>query len=130
MLDLLLRVVYQIKHRLKRACFFCRGIAQLVEHRSPKPRVVSSNLTAPASKKPSVRAVFYWLLGKLMRTHGEVSSTRRSRARRKYHRSCDDEAAERQRSQLSAPAKGNKGFARNRRSLCFDSKPILEFTQN
>ena len=25
-----------------------RGIAQLVEHRSPKPRVVSSNLTAPA----------------------------------------------------------------------------------
>lgn len=65
-----------------------------------------------------------------MRTHGEVSSTRRSRARRKYHRSCDDEAAERQRSQLSAPAKGNKGFARNRRSLCFDSKPILEFTQN
>lgn len=46
------------------------------------------------------------------------------------HRSCDDEAAERQRSQLSAPAKGNKGFARNRRSLCFDSKPILEFTQN
>lgn len=74
MLDLLPRVVYQIKHRLKRACFFCRGIAQLVEHRSPKPRVVSSNLTAPA--------------------------------------------------------KGNKGFARNRRSLCFDSKPILEFTQN
>lgn len=48
MLDLLPRVVYQIKHRLKRACFFCRGIAQLVEHRSPKPRVVSSNLTAPA----------------------------------------------------------------------------------
>ena len=26
-----------------------RGIAQLVEHRSPKPGVVSSNLTAPAS---------------------------------------------------------------------------------
>ena len=25
-----------------------RGIAQLVEHRSPKPSVVSSNLTAPA----------------------------------------------------------------------------------
>ena len=47
-------------------CFFilykaeeiCRGIAQLVEHRSPKPRVVSSNLTAPANKKPSERAVF------------------------------------------------------------------------
>ena len=51
MLDLLPRVVYQIKHRLKRACFFCRGIAQLVEHRSPKPRVVSSNLTAPANKQ-------------------------------------------------------------------------------
>ena len=27
-----------------------RGIAQLVEHRSPKPRVVSSNLTAPATQ--------------------------------------------------------------------------------
>ena len=50
MLDLLPRVVYQIKHRLKRACFFCRGIAQLVEHRSPKPSVVSSNLTAPATQ--------------------------------------------------------------------------------
>ncbi len=30
---------------------FVRGIAQLVEHRSPKPSVVSSNLTAPANKK-------------------------------------------------------------------------------
>ena len=30
-----------------------RGIAQLVEHRSPKPSVVSSNLTAPAIKKPT-----------------------------------------------------------------------------
>ena len=29
---------------------FDRGIAQLVEHRSPKPRVVSSNLTAPAKE--------------------------------------------------------------------------------
>ena len=28
-----------------------RGIAQLVEHRSPKPGVVSSNLTAPAKLK-------------------------------------------------------------------------------
>ena len=27
-----------------------RGIAQLVEHRSPKPSVVSSNLTAPATQ--------------------------------------------------------------------------------
>lgn len=27
-----------------------RGIAQLVEHRSPKPSVVSSNLTAPAKE--------------------------------------------------------------------------------
>ena len=35
-----------------------RGIAQLVEHRSPKPGVVSSNLTAPANKKPSNRTVF------------------------------------------------------------------------
>lgn len=72
MLDLLPRVVYQIKHRLKRACFFCRGIAQLVEHRSPKPRVVSSNLTAPANKKPSVRAVFF------------ISSSYRARVRCGY----------------------------------------------
>ena len=32
-------------------CVFFRGIAQLVERRSPKPNVVSSNLTAPANKK-------------------------------------------------------------------------------
>ena len=32
--------------------FSFRGIAQLVEQRSPKPRVVSSILTAPAIKKP------------------------------------------------------------------------------
>lgn len=48
MLDLLPRVVYQIKHRLKRACFFCRGIAQLVEHRSPKPKVEGSSPSAGA----------------------------------------------------------------------------------
>ena len=29
---------------------FDRGIAQLVERRSPKPNVVSSNLTAPANQ--------------------------------------------------------------------------------
>ena len=50
MLDLLLNVVYQIHAGSKRASFFCRGIAQLVEHRSPKPSVVSSNLTAPATQ--------------------------------------------------------------------------------
>ena len=38
---------------------FDRGIAQLVERRSPKPNVVSSNLTAPANQdKPSERAAF------------------------------------------------------------------------
>ena len=38
-----------------------RGIAQLVEHRSPKPGVVSSNLTAPANEN-TVRegGVFVW----------------------------------------------------------------------
>ena len=43
---------------------FVRGIAQLVEHRSPKPSVVSSNLTAPANKR-TVRkdGFFYWHLG-------------------------------------------------------------------
>ena len=35
---------------LYKAKVFCRGIAQLVEHRSPKPSVVSSNLTAPATQ--------------------------------------------------------------------------------
>ena len=35
---------------LYKAESFCRGIAQLVEHRSPKPSVVSSNLTAPATQ--------------------------------------------------------------------------------
>lgn len=75
MLDLLPRVVYQIKHRLKRACFFCRGIAQLVEHRSPKPRVVSSNLTAPATQdKDAEKRLFllyinelYWFVQILFR---------------------------------------------------------------
>ena len=38
-----------------------RGIAQLVEHRSPKPSVVSSNLTAPANKKNRPKGrFFYW----------------------------------------------------------------------
>ena len=39
-----------------------RGIAQLVEHRSPKPRVVSSNLTAPAKENQGLarnRKPFY-----------------------------------------------------------------------
>ena len=31
--------------------FLSRGIAQLVEQRSPKPRVESSSLSAPAIKK-------------------------------------------------------------------------------
>ena len=34
-----------------------RGIAQLVEQRSPKPRVVSSILTAPAKYGPVVQLV-------------------------------------------------------------------------
>ena len=43
---------------------FVRGIAQLVEHRSPKPSVVSSNLTAPANKKNRPKGrLFYWHLG-------------------------------------------------------------------
>ena len=36
-----------------------RGIAQLVEHRSPKPGVVSSNLTAPANKKATLKGGFF-----------------------------------------------------------------------
>ena len=40
-----------------------RGIAQLVEHRSPKPSVVSSNLTAPAIKRRPFWGVFLWHLG-------------------------------------------------------------------
>ena len=38
-----------------------RGIAQLVEHRSPKPSVVSSNLTAPANKKNRPEGRFFLL---------------------------------------------------------------------
>ena len=41
----------------------------MVEHRSPKPSVVSSNLTAPAKTKPPLQAVFLWHSGRLMRTH-------------------------------------------------------------
>ncbi len=53
-----------------------RGIAQLVEHRSPKPSVVSSNLTAPANKKPPEEVVFLLAIGKVMvRTHEKVSLT-------------------------------------------------------
>ena len=36
-----------------------RGIAQLVEHWSPKPGVVSSNLTAPASTVKLKRRITY-----------------------------------------------------------------------
>lgn len=35
------------------------GIAQLVEHRSPKPSVVSSNLTAPASQDKGAEKRLY-----------------------------------------------------------------------
>ena len=42
-LDFLNGVVYLIRRNI-------RGIAQLVERRSPKPNVVSSNLTAPATQ--------------------------------------------------------------------------------
>ena len=51
-LDFWERFVYLIIRK------FDRGIAQLVERRSPKPNVVSSNLTAPANKK---RPPFRWL---------------------------------------------------------------------
>ena len=40
-----------------------RGIAQLVEHRSPKPGVVSSNLTAPANKKVAFKRLFLYIDG-------------------------------------------------------------------
>ena len=41
-----------------------RGIAQLVEQRSPKPRAVSSSLTTPAKTgKMSVRASFFVFVG-------------------------------------------------------------------
>ena len=53
-LDLLNNLVYQrLRSQTSELCV-CRGIAQLVEHRSPKPRVVSSNLTAPAKNKKTV----------------------------------------------------------------------------
>ena len=63
-----------------------RGIAQLVEHRSPKPGVVSSNLTAPAKKKPPFKVVFFCNRGGWLRTHEGVSLTRKTR-RVEAHRS-------------------------------------------
>ena len=60
-----------------------RGIAQLVEHRSPKPSVVSSNLTAPAKNKTAFMAVFLWHSGPLMRTHEKVVRPQ-AKGRRKY----------------------------------------------
>ena len=42
-----------------------RGIAQLVEHRSPKPSVVSSNLTAPAIKKTTLLWVVFLMARKV-----------------------------------------------------------------
>ena len=47
-LDLLCRVVYQSKRSIDDAY---RGIAQLVEHRSPKPSVEGSNPSAPANNQ-------------------------------------------------------------------------------
>ena len=43
--------------RLKGNLMRFRGIAQLVEQRSPKPRVESSNLSAPAIKIFTTRVV-------------------------------------------------------------------------
>ena len=51
-LDLLCRVVYQSKRSIDDAY---RGIAQLVEHRSPKPSVEGSNPSAPANNQKAVR---------------------------------------------------------------------------
>ena len=51
-LDLLCRVVYQSKRSIDDAY---RGIAQLVEHRSPKPSVEGSNPSAPANNQRAVR---------------------------------------------------------------------------
>ena len=44
-IEKILDLYFKIRYKSGR---FVRGIAQLVEHRSPKPGVVSSNLTAPA----------------------------------------------------------------------------------
>ena len=37
-----------------------RGVAQLVEHRSPKPRVAGSSPVAPVSRNRRKSAVFAW----------------------------------------------------------------------
>ena len=50
-----------------------RGIAQLVEHRSPKPSVVSSNLTAPAKLcKSSEMATFSFIFNNLTESVWQV----------------------------------------------------------
>ena len=43
----------------------------MVEHRSPKPSVVSSNLTAPANKKAPLAGVFLLAKEGIIRTHEE-----------------------------------------------------------
>ena len=55
-LDLCRRVVYLIIRK------FDRGIAQLVERRSPKPNVVSSNLTAPATQDEDAEKRLFFII--------------------------------------------------------------------
>ena len=61
---------------------FVRGIAQLVEHRSPKPSVEGSNPSAPASNKRAVRMGGFFVVEKKAkvrnRKEGLTSSERRA----------------------------------------------------
>ena len=65
---------------------FIRGIAQLVEHRSPKPSVEGSNPSAPASNKRAVRRGGSFVVERKAkvrnRKEGSTSSERRAVARR------------------------------------------------
>ena len=58
---------------------FQRGVAQLVEHRSPKPGVVSSSLATPANLKPDCQVgLLNWLtplaLTRIITAHCSVST--------------------------------------------------------
>ena len=50
----------------------CRGIAQLVEQWSPKPRAVSSSLTAPVKRCP-FKVIFFFEQNELFLYKKDVS---------------------------------------------------------
>ena len=67
----------------------------MVEHRSPKPSVVSSNLTAPANKKAPLAGVFLLAKEGIIRTHEESEFDYKRKRDFKYRGRESDERSER-----------------------------------